>query len=261
MLVGRDKNAGREFRSLGATLPVKILFASPLTRCQVECCLLVVLPVQFHREDEEKSVPALRAVLFDLDGVLVDTCEAWFRLVNLAARHFCKPDVSRDRFEQSWGQGIEADLRDFFPGCTAAAVQRFYEQHLLDFDGCMLLQDGSRDVLARLHDAGILRGVVTNTPTGLARDLLAWSGLIGLVDVTVGAGPTTAAKPAPDVVLQACRDLELEPRQVLMIGDSQCDAEAAAAAAVRFLGFRTERPPAVQDLREILALVGAGSGS
>lgn len=205
-------------------------------------------------------MPAPRAVLFDLDGVLVDSREAWFRLVNRATRHFCKPDVSREQFEQSWGQGIEADLQQFFPGCAAADVQRFYEAHLLDFDGCMLRRDGARNVLVGLHDAGILRGVVTNTPTCLARDLLAWAGLIGLVDVTVGAGPRIAAKPAPDMVLQACRELELQPRQVLLVGDSQCDAEAAAAAAVRFVGFRTERPPAVQELGEILALVGTPPG-
>ena len=196
-------------------------------------------------------MPELRAVLFDLDGVLVESQEAWFRLVNQAARHFCKPDVSRARFDAGWGQGIEADLRDFFPGCAAADLERFYAGHLLDFDAHMRVQPGARAVLCQLRDAALLRGVVTNTPTPLARDILAWAGLIGLVDVTAGAMPTVRSKPAPDIILLACRELEMDPRQVLVVGDSRFDAEAAAAAHTQFIGFRTPGEPSMRDLDEL----------
>lgn len=201
----------------------------------------------------ECGMPELRAVLFDLDGVLIDSCEAWYKLVNATARHFCKPDVTRERFDHCWGQGIEADLREFFPGCKACDIERFYEDHLLDFDACIRVEPGACDAFYRLREAGIARGVVTNTPVELARDLLAWCGLIGLVDITAGAAPGIASKPAPDLILRACRELDVAPERAVLVGDSRFDAEAAAAAHVPFLGFRSNHAPSIQDFDELLA--------
>lgn len=193
----------------------------------------------------------LRAVLFDLDGVLVDTHEAWFQLINMATRHFRKPDVTRQRFDAGWGQGLEADLREFFPGCDAEKVSRFYADHLLDFDAHIRLEPGARETLCRLREAEIPRGVVTNTPTLLARDILAWAGLIGMVDVTVGAEREIPSKPAPDMILHACHEIQVEPRRVLVVGDSRFDAEAAAAARAQYLGYKNSTGASVQHLSDV----------
>ena len=205
-------------------------------------------------------MPELRAVLFDLDGVLVNSYEAWFKLVNLAARHFCKLDVSAERFQKSWGQGLDADQRDFFPGCDAQQVERFYEDHLLDFDACMQVDGEAVSTLRQLRDAGIPRGIVTNTPIFLARDILAWAGLIGLVDVTSGAVASVAPKPAPDLIVRACRELQVEPRAVLVVGDSRFDAQAARAAQAHFVGFRTGEPRSISKLSDVIELMLSQAG-
>jgi phosphoglycolate phosphatase len=199
----------------------------------------------------------VRAVLFDLDGVLVDSYEAWFRAVNAAARHFHQPEIDRERFKASWGQGTDADLETFFPGCRLADVERYYEDHLLDHAQEMRVDPEARDALMQLRDADIMRGVITNTPTFLARDVLAWTGLIGLVDVTVGASDGVASKPAPDMIFHAAQVLQVQPDEVLVVGDSVFDERAARAAKVRFLGFRTASPPSVQRLGDVVRLVGA----
>jgi len=197
----------------------------------------------------------LRAVLFDLDGVLIDSYEAWFRLVNAAARHFRTPDVERERFQASWGQGIDADVRDFFPGQTAATVAAYYEQHLLDHADAIRVAPDAHEVLRALRDAEIPCGVVTNTPTFLARDLLAWAGLIGLVEITVGADPDLSAKPAPDCIEVACRAVEVAPENTLVIGDSDFDAQAAQAAGAQFNAFRPSNGRGIRNLRDVLPLV------
>ena len=197
----------------------------------------------------------LRAVLFDLDGVLVHSYEAWFHLVRLAARHFCRTDVSPDQFKQSWGQGLDADLRDFFPGCDAREVERFYEDHLLDFDAHIQVDPEAVTALRTLRDGQVPRGVVTNTPLFLARDLLAWSGLIGLMDVTSGAVQDVPPKPAPDLIVRACQELQLEPRTVLVVGDSRFDAQAARAAGTPYVGYRTAESESISKLSEIVDLV------
>ena len=206
-------------------------------------------------------MPALRAVLFDLDGVLVDSYEAWFNVVAAAARHFRKPDITRDHFAKCWGQGLDADMREFFPGCETRQVQAFYEQHLLDFDADIRVDEGAATTLEQLRDADLLRGIVTNTPTDLARDILAWAGLIGIVDVTVGASPGITPKPAPDVILCACRELDVEPAQALVVGDSTFDEQAAEAARARFVGFGTGKAGSVEALPDVARLVLEGDAT
>lgn len=206
-------------------------------------------------------MPDLRAVLFDLDGVLVDSYEAWFQVVCSAARHFCKPDIARDRFQECWGQGLDADMREFFPGCDARDVQMFYEEHLLDFGDDIRVDQDAAATLERLRDAEVHRGIVTNTPTALARDILAWAGLIGFVDVTVGASPEISPKPAPDVILNACRELGVQPAQALVVGDSSFDERAAQAASVRFVGFGTGKSDGVTSLPDVARLVLEGDGT
>lgn len=197
----------------------------------------------------------LRAVLFDLDGVLVDSKEAWYQLVNATARKFCKPDIQRKSFDAGWGQGIDADVRDFFPGCSHQEIESYYEQHLLDFESKIVVESDARATLVKLRDGGILRGVITNTPTFLAREILAAIGLIGFVDITVGAGGRVAPKPAPDVVTSACTSLEIDPAQAVVVGDSRFDEQAARAAKASFAGFRMDSARSVKSLSEIVRLV------
>jgi len=177
-------------------------------------------------------------VLFDMDGVLLESKEAWFRVLQAAARHFNKTDIERSRFDASWGQGVDADVRDFFPGCTEEQIERFYEDHLLDFGEHVRADAEARSTLVALRDRELPRGVITNTPAFLARDMLAWTGLIGLVDVTVGAGGDVRPKPDPDVIRHACELLEIDAASVLVVGDSTFDEKAAKAAGAPFYGFR-----------------------
>ena len=197
----------------------------------------------------------LRAVLFDLDGVLLDSYEAWFRVMNAAARHFRKPDISPERFQAGWGQGIDADVREFFPGCSMQETQDYYEEHLLDHATQIRAEPGARDTFVRLRDAEVLRAVVTNTPVLLARDLLAWVGLIGLVDLTVGPTRGVRPKPAPDTLERACAEFEIRPQQTVLVGDSEFDAQAAAVARTHFIGYRFKAARSVQHLPEVADLV------
>jgi len=197
-------------------------------------------------------------VLFDLDGVLVDSYEAWYRLANAAARHFRKPDVTPERFKAGWGQGIDADIRDFFPGCTQQQIESYYDDHLLDFGTHVRANPGARDLLVELRTAAKLRAVITNTPTPAARDVLAWVGLIGLVDLTVGAGSRLRPKPAPDTLDFACSELQIRPEQAVLVGDSEVDARAAAAAGTGFIGYRCKSARSVQQLSEVGDLVVPG---
>ena len=75
----------------------------------------------------------IKAILFDMDGVLVDSFEAWAKLVDATARHFGYPSVGREEFLNVYGQSTELDVAKFFPGSTVLEIDNYYEVHFEDF--------------------------------------------------------------------------------------------------------------------------------
>ncbi|MBN1774610.1 MAG: HAD family hydrolase [Deltaproteobacteria bacterium] len=181
----------------------------------------------------------IRAVLFDLDGVLVDTYEAWYGLVRAAARHFGAPDVSRSAFDASWGQSVEDDARELVPGPTTREVADHYESHFGEHVGRVGVDREARAVLSDLRARGIRTACVTNSPTPVAQEILRAADLEPLLDAVVGAGDVPRPKPAPDLLDAALRRLDVPPTAAVMVGDSRFDEQAADAAGVRYVHYDT----------------------
>ncbi len=197
----------------------------------------------------------VRAVLFDMDGVLVDSFEAWLCLMNATALHFGYPPVGREQFRAVYGQPTEEDVRMFFPRHTVTEVEAFYDAHFTDYTQHIEANPDAAGVLAALRRMGVGVGVVTNTPSPLARRVL--EGLDLAPDELVGGSDVPAAKPAPDMVLRACGLLGVAPAEALMVGDSTYDRQAAGAAGVRFAGLGIDGDVRLQRLGAVIALMGA----
>jgi HAD superfamily hydrolase (TIGR01509 family) len=191
----------------------------------------------------------LQAVLFDMDGVLVDSYEAWFALLCAASRELGGEPVTRARFQATWGQGVDADVQSFFTSSTAQAVNAYYVEHFREHARHVRRIPGASAAIEAVRARGLRIAVVTNTPTPLARDILAGAGL-GL-DVVVGGSDVPLPKPAPDIVLRACELLAVEPAAAVMVGDSVYDRQAAGAAGVRFIGFGIEGDVTIASLAEL----------
>jgi HAD superfamily hydrolase (TIGR01509 family) len=182
-----------------------------------------------------------RAVLFDLDGVLVDTYEAWLALVQTTARHFHAPQVTRRAFDATWGQSVEDDTRELVPGPTVAEVTAHYNAHFREHVGAIVVNPEARSTLLALRSRGIGTACVTNSPAPLAREILAAAGLGDTLDTVLAAGDVPQPKPAPDMVLAACRRLRAAPAEALLVGDSRFDEAAASAAGTRYLHYDVRR--------------------
>jgi phosphoglycolate phosphatase len=183
----------------------------------------------------------IRAVLFDLDGVLVDTYEAWLGLVQATARHFGAPDVTRQAFDATWGQSVEDDTRELVPGPTVAEVTAHYNEHFREHVGAIVTNPEARATLLGLRARGLGTACVTNSPSGLAQDILAVAGLGDVFETVIAAGDVPQPKPAPDMVLAACRLLHIAPAEALLVGDSRLDEAAAAAAGTGYLHYDVRR--------------------
>jgi HAD superfamily hydrolase (TIGR01509 family) len=192
---------------------------------------------------------SLRAVLWDLDGVLIDSYEVWFHLLNETARAFGAAPVSREVFADGWGQGIEKDV-ELFPGRTIPEIEAYYHAHFMNHATHLRVDPDARAVIAALRAAGLGQALITNTPGPLAKRILDSAGLE--LDLVVGGTDVPRGKPAPDMVLEACRLLRVAPAEALVVGDSRYDRDAAAAAKVRFVGLRIDGDRRIERLGELL---------
>jgi|ETNmetMinimDraft_16_1059900.scaffolds.fasta_scaffold80414_1 HAD superfamily hydrolase (TIGR01509 family) len=181
-------------------------------------------------------MPLVKAVLFDMDGTLVDSSDAWFALFNRARERFGKAPVTREVFERDvWGCPFEEELRMFFPDVDGKEVLEFYEGHYLDAADHLRLIEGVEEVLAALADRDIPAAVVTNTHRPLALKVLGRLGIARWFKDVVGGDEVEHGKPAPDMVLLGCERVGVGPDEALFVGDTEADVQAGQAAEVMTL--------------------------
>jgi phosphoglycolate phosphatase/AHBA synthesis associated protein len=204
----------------------------------------------------DASIPRPGAVLFDMDGVLIDSFVVWYELLNHAARVLGYPEISRTLYEECWGQSTAADRDRFFPRHSVRDVERFYDEHYAEHLEHLRVPKGSPEIIETLHEREIRTAVVTNTQRSLARLLVNRIG--AAPETVVGGGDAPRGKPAPDLLLVACERLEIRPRDAWMVGDSVYDKEAARAAGVFFVGLGIDGDRRIACLHELGDLLGGG---
>ncbi|MDH3746112.1 MAG: HAD family hydrolase [Acidobacteriota bacterium] len=200
----------------------------------------------------------IRAVLFDLDGVLVDTFEVWFAVQNEIAAANGYPEISHQQMKAAWGQGVDEDTRTFFPGMTVSDLEMLLDEAFPRHLGKLETLSGALEVLAGLAAREVPFCIVTNTPAPLARVILTAAGLEARE--LVGGTDVGHPKPAPDMVLEACRRLGVDPVEAMMIGDSDYDQDAARAAGCGFIGFRRDGETRIDALEELPAVLAERLG-
>lgn len=199
-----------------------------------------------------------RGILYDLDGVLVDSAPAWFRVVGRAAEHFGAPPIDEASFRRAFGQGIEADRRIFFPRQSAEEIGAFYDQVFEEEVAAVRVMEGARELLEGARGRGLRQAVVTNAPRGSAQAMMEATGLGDRVDLLVAAGDA-AEKPAPDLILLALDRLGLRPEEAVYLGDSTTDVAAARAAGIFMFGIGIDADLRVERTGELIDRLGDGA--
>lgn len=198
------------------------------------------------------------ALLFDLDGVLVDSRPAWYAALAEIQREVGLPITGRETFDRTFGQSTEADARDFFDGrLSAAALTARYEAVFPRYLGDVRrMEADSPECLDAWGRDGHRLAVVTNAPGNTALAMLTQSGLVGVFGVVV-TPESAPPKPAPDMLALACRILDVVPAAALLVGDTETDVAAGVAAGVRVIGYR--RPGTagrIERLAELARFLG-----
>ena len=194
------------------------------------------------QQAHSKTIRPVRAVLFDLDGTLLDSIpdlsEACHRMMVELGRPPHAIDVIRTFVGKGMLNLVRRCLVESGPAGDAeveAAVDVF-RRHYAEVNGAStLIYDGVLPALEALREEGILMACVTNKPAAFTGPLLERMGLAGFFGVTVSGDTLAEKKPHPAPLLHACRLLGADAGDALMIGDSANDADAARAAGMPVL--------------------------
>jgi membrane protein len=177
----------------------------------------------------------IKAILFDLDGTLVDSNDlhvaAWEEAFARHGHH-----VDRKRIRSQIGKGGDTFVPSLLPDLPEDEQEALADAHGEVFQGRFLDRvkpfPGARDLLRRVHDGGLK---VALASSAAQKELDHYVGLLNardLIDATTAADDVETSKPAPDIVAVALKKLGVAADEALFVGDTPYDVESGAGAGV-----------------------------
>jgi len=181
----------------------------------------------------------VRAAIIDLDGTMLDTIPDFHVAINGMRAELALQPITQDRIALMVGKGSENLIRSVLAlDLDAAGVEaKFeaamdaYQRHYLSINGnYSALYPDVVEGLTAMKAQGLRLACVTNKPIAFTTPLLKLKGLDGFFEVVYGGDSLPRKKPDPLPLQTVCADFGLQPAQVVAIGDSSNDAQAARAA-------------------------------
>jgi phosphoglycolate phosphatase len=226
--------------------------------------------------------PGVAAVVWDLDGTLVDSAADIAVSLNRLLAEQDLAALGDDRIRGMIGQGVAVLIRrglaahQVTPGDERLdeLVERFLVIYSEVATESTRLFPGAREALQMLSDAGLRQAICTNKPEAITRQVLAGLNIAEYFDVVVGGDTLPRNKPDPLPLRTVLEGLGVVPEQALMVGDSAIDVVMAHAAGVSVafvtFGYGPEPPDshradfridALSDLPAAVALHPAGQAA
>lgn len=183
------------------------------------------------------AISAPRAILFDLDGTLVDTAPDFFNTVNGMRKNLDKPALPDHVIREQVSNGGSALARLVFDDPVDIDIhspefkqkrQQLLDNYVEHIGSRSHLFNGFKTVLDQLAQWNIAWGIVTNKPR-LYTDILLQKLMI-FCPVVVCPDDVSKPKPDPEALLKAADDLQLPPQQCWYVGDHLRDIQAGKAA-------------------------------
>lgn len=176
-----------------------------------------------------------QALLFDMDGVLVDSLDSWWKSLNDALRKFKHKTISKDQFiEEYWGFSLQENLEKLeIEMKNQEFCNYFYKKYV---DNVKLFSD-TKYILRKLES--FPKAIITNTPAKCTKQILEKFDIKHYFDVVITSDQIKEGKPNPEMVFKACEKLGVDVKQVVLIGDTKNDVKAGRAAGCITIGIQT----------------------
>ncbi|WP_076594059.1 phosphoglycolate phosphatase [Herminiimonas arsenitoxidans] len=201
----------------------------------------------------------IRGVIVDLDGTMLHTAQDLHIAINRMRDGLGLAPLDLDTAISFVGKGAENLVRktigvDFSPSDVElrfAEAMALFEKHYFDVNGeFATAYPGVHEGLQEMQAKGLRLACVTNKPMAFTLPLLKKTGLHDYFEVIYGGDSFAKKKPDPMQLLQVCTDFALAPAQIVAIGDSINDSQAARAAGCKVLNvpYGYNHGQAIQDV-------------
>jgi pyrophosphatase PpaX len=207
---------------------------------------------------------SLRAVLFDVDGTLLDTFDFIYGAFEHAFAVHGVPPLTRSEISHLMGGPLEEVYRTMAADLDANALAETHRIFQSNNLALATLFPSTMDVLQTIKQRGLKIGAITTRSIRTSVRSLEQNGIADYFDVIVSAEDVTRHKPDPEPILKALDFLRLKPNEAVMVGDTYADIEAGKNAGTRTVaalyGFGGERllalnPDfAIRELSELLKI-------
>ena len=179
----------------------------------------------------------VRAVLFDLDGTLIDSAPDLGAAADKMRTDRGLPSLPFERYRGMAGAGARGLLGVAFDMTPEhPEFMRYREEFFVNYESAMTVRtvvfEGVHETIEALVAAGLRWGVVTNKSRRFTEPLTAAMPLFASASTVVSGDTTPHAKPHPEPLLEAARRLGLEPASCIYVGDDERDIQAGHAAGM-----------------------------
>lgn len=182
------------------------------------------------------ATPFPKAVLFDLDGTLLDSAPDMLAAVNAMRAARDLSGMPLDALRPHVSKGARAMVAAAFPDIDAATreewIPEFLDHYQRELGRHGAPFDGIEAMLAAIEGAGSIWGIVTNKPEYLARQLIPLLGWEQRCAVLIGGDTLARRKPDPLPLTVAAERMGIAPQQCIYVGDDERDILAARAAGM-----------------------------
>lgn len=203
-----------------------------------------------------KKKHELKAILFDMDGVIIDSFEASYKIFN-ELRKKCKLGImSREEYRKSvWGGFFADNVKKYLKTNDAAVIETHHKKIILKYKNEVKLMPGAKKVLKAVKKKNIKIGLVTNTLRGQTLDTLNYYKIKNYFGFIVTGSDAERVKPYPDPILKLCENLNVTPEETILVGDTNNDYKAGKAAGCMVVGLNSDGDLIISKLDELLQLV------
>jgi HAD superfamily hydrolase (TIGR01509 family) len=191
------------------------------------------------------------AILFDMDGVLVDSLNAWWKSLNSAILKYHQQEISREEFiKKYWGRDLEYNLKKMK---LNPKVINFCNVSYEDNINYVKIYTDTIPTLKKLNN--YKKAIVTNTPKVCMDKIIPRLNLKPYFDTIVTSDEVKQGKPSPDLIFKACKRLNVDAKKTILIGDTSADIQAAKAAGCKVIGMRIDGDYKIEKLSEIEQII------
>jgi len=191
------------------------------------------------------------AILFDMDGVIVNSFDSWWNALNYSLKHFNQQEISKKDFlEKYWGHDLFDNLERMN---LSLEVGKFCNKIYYKYTDKVHLYSKVKETLERLNN--YKKSIITNTPRDCTLQILKNNDIEKYFNYVITSSEVSKGKPSPEIVYSACNKMDVKAENTVLIGDTDSDMKAGRAAGCVVVGVKIDGDYKIQSISDIIDIV------